>query len=852
MFLFDEIFLKLFNMSVTASWLILAVLIARALMKKAPKWINCTLWALVGIRLVNPFSFESIMSLIPSTETITSENFYYSSAPTISSGVETFNRAVNPVISESLAPTQGASVNPTQILGFALGVVWLAGVILMVCYVLISYLRLKKTVSTSMPLKENQYICDEVKTPFILGFIRPKIYLPSGVDEETTNYVIAHEKAHLKRKDHLWKPIGFLLLSVYWFNPLMWLSYILLCRDIELACDEKVIKQMEGNDKKAYSEALLSCSAPQKMITACPVAFGEVGVKQRIKSVLDYKKPAFRMIAVAVIASIVVAVCFLTDPVDTSSENESNPFSEENFSEEEPVSANGEDGSFTWTCNPMAGATWWYTVIFTVPEDYEIKSAEATVGSATVESIAYNEPNGEKCVEWMPDFNEDIMDDDSIITVVAEKDGEETSFNIRVRLFGVDNENGTKEYIIEPDNCKLTEKGTASYMIEPSPIEDLDTAVSQAILSINSGKNWLGCCPAEGHVILGKKESKNTTKVYVLERFSSYGFENGWFIEVGGHSTACVMTFVNIDGGYVFQDVEYTEDGANLDDSIKRMFPKHLQKRAMSPTDEDSRSMDEQCEKYAKAYLEEMGREAKIGDYGDVPRICLTDLGVSVEVSNKLLEMKGVTNACEVGYYEQDGATYSTLYCEEEKIIIYTKELYEKGIVETTAIEATTGEEVPFRDEYLKTAKCYEDYISGNTETTEKEYTTVAVSAEASRKITDLDETLDLKNVNTYTLIVDSELKFKTQSKEEVDETTQLLMELRFSDGYYAHYSEEDLNDLTEYQIDVSYNQSAKGAVICFDKHCSQMWFVAEDGSYSSSHGVLNGDIIKDFFDELK
>lgn len=309
----EALFLKLLNMSITAGWIVLAVVLLRLLLKKAPKWISCLLWVLVGLRLILPFSFESKVSVVPSTETVPQE-IIYSQAPTINSGVPFVNNSVNPVISESLAPEVGASVNPIQIVIFVATIVWCIGMAGMLIYALISYLRVKHKVRISAPLRENIYICDNIGTPFILGVFKPKIYLPSELPEREAEYVIAHEKSHLKRRDHLWKPIGFALLTVYWFNPLLWLGYVLLCRDIELACDERVIKNMDAEEKKAYSTALLDCSIPRRMISACPLAFGEVDVKNRIKSVLNYKKPAFWIIVVAIIACIVAAVCLLTDP----------------------------------------------------------------------------------------------------------------------------------------------------------------------------------------------------------------------------------------------------------------------------------------------------------------------------------------------------------------------------------------------------------------------------------------------------------------------------------------------------------------------------------------------------------
>ena len=309
-------------MSITASWLVLAVVLLRIILKKAPKALTVCLWALVAIRLVFTFSVESVLSLIPSKETVP-QNIVYSPAPVIDSGIEAFNSAVNPIISQSLAPNPGDSVNPLQIITAIAAFIWIAGLCAMLLYSLVSYLYLKNKVKISLNYKDNIFLCDNIDTPFILGIVRPRIYLPSGIDQKDMDYVLRHERAHLKRKDNIWKPLAFTLLSVYWFNPVLWIGYILLCRDIELACDEKVIKDFDCRDKKGYSEALISCSVHRRTIMACPLAFGEVGVKGRIKSVLNYKKPAFWIILIAIIASIVLGVCFLTDPVNGDNNDES-------------------------------------------------------------------------------------------------------------------------------------------------------------------------------------------------------------------------------------------------------------------------------------------------------------------------------------------------------------------------------------------------------------------------------------------------------------------------------------------------------------------------------------------------
>ena len=308
-----DMFLKILNMSIVASWLILAVVLLRFILKKAPKWIAVLLWGIVALRLVVPFSFESALSLIPSAETFNAHNIQYET-PAISSGIPAVNNAVNPVLGETFVPNQVGSINPLYVWTLVASAIWLVGIAAMLLYAVISYVRVRRSVAERVPYEGNIFLCDHVNSPFILGLVRPKIYLPSNMDATAMEPVIAHEKAHLERCDHWWKPLGFLILAVHWFNPLCWVAYVLLCRDIELACDEKVIRQMDLDGKKRYSTALLECNAQRRLVTICPLAFGEVGVKERVKNVLNYKKPAFWLIVVAIAACAVVTVCFATNP----------------------------------------------------------------------------------------------------------------------------------------------------------------------------------------------------------------------------------------------------------------------------------------------------------------------------------------------------------------------------------------------------------------------------------------------------------------------------------------------------------------------------------------------------------
>lgn len=361
------LFIKVLNMSIIAGWLVLAIVLLRAFFRKIPKWIMCALWALVAVRLLFPLPFESVFSLVPSVETVP-QDIIYSKEPAIHTGIPTANAVINPVISDMFAPTDdtaiitdqetdmeltpeaaadtGVTYSPIKVWTDVLGIVWVAGIGAMLLFALFSYLKMRRKTAASILYDyigadgkstgnalstyagtENNtvesggkksgtpvYECDDIDSPFILGLFRPKIYVPSGMDAVTLRSVCSHESAHLRRKDYIWKPLGFMLLSVYWFNPLMWVAYILLSGDIEAACDEKVIENMDRSERAAYSQALLNCGKHERRFSVCPLSFGETGVKGRVRSILNYKKPAFWIIIIALAACVVVGVCFLTNP----------------------------------------------------------------------------------------------------------------------------------------------------------------------------------------------------------------------------------------------------------------------------------------------------------------------------------------------------------------------------------------------------------------------------------------------------------------------------------------------------------------------------------------------------------
>ena len=337
----SRIFSGVLQMSIAAAWMIPVVMVLRLLLKRAPKWVNLVLWGLVGLRLVCPFVPESRFSLMPKLPILS--GYLYGNmignpagnafrADTLQNGTNFSNNISQAALDGSMGAAGSGMGGAFGITGSGIGafgagvwriperllsafsILWLAGVILFTGYAVYSYARVRRQVAEAMWLRENLWICDEVKSPFILGLRKPKIYLSSSMDEVLYPYVIAHEQAHLKRGDQWWKPLGFLILAIHWFQPFVWVAYLLFCNDLELACDESAVKKLNPQERKDYSYALLSCSMQRRLVTVCPLAFGEVGVKKRVKEILNYKKPTFWVVLAAVAVCGIVAVCFLTNP----------------------------------------------------------------------------------------------------------------------------------------------------------------------------------------------------------------------------------------------------------------------------------------------------------------------------------------------------------------------------------------------------------------------------------------------------------------------------------------------------------------------------------------------------------
>jgi len=576
----ESVFLHLLNMSITAGWLVLAVLLLRLVFRRAPKWIHCLLWVLVAVRLLCPVSIESVLSLIPSAETVPVDNFLYD-VPAIHSGVPVVDAVVNPVISNSFAPQPMNSVNPMQVVSVIAAYVWALGMAAMVLYAVITTLRLRRRVREAAYVRDNIWQCDRISTPFILGIIRPRIYLPTLLGAEEAKSVIAHEQAHLARRDHWWKPLGFLLLTVYWFNPLLWLGYILLCRDIEAACDERVVQDMDADGRREYSRVLLACSAPRHLVTACPLAFGETGVKSRIKSVLNYKKPAFWLIITAIVATVVAAVCLLTNPKTSISDDL------DAFLSEAIIQHNR--GEHTGDAYPT--------------EAHTVFGSRKAFGRTTVYGMVLYE-------EYYVDENGDLQVQSgshcpTILTVGKDADGNYTLVDYWTPRDGADYARDIRNRFPARHQGKAFDtdghyKGhhSATYQKARQHFEPWQTALSQAILISNRIESGVNIFAAESHRVYDAVESEGGVTVYALVYYHEYAMVGGSLTERSGSLVPAAITFLkNVDK---YDLVEYWTPKDNWEESIREKFPAHLQDKALDYARYPVEELKAEC--LAKAY----------------------------------------------------------------------------------------------------------------------------------------------------------------------------------------------------------------------------------------------------------
>lgn len=553
-----DLFLKLLNLSISAGWLIMAVVLLRFIFKKAPKWVNCLLWGIAGLRLLLPFSVESMLSLVPSAETVPPE-ILYEETPHITSGISSFNSMVNPIIGGTFATVPGASVNPIQVLTIVFSYLWIIGLFVLIAYAFVSYIRLKGRMKTATLLKGNIFESENVGSPFVLGIIKPKIYLPYNIGDDDRKHVIAHEKAHIRRKDHFIKPLAYLILCVYWFNPLVWVAYIFLCRDIEMACDEKVIREMDGESRKDYSEALLNCSVNRRKIAACPLAFGEVGVKDRIKKIMNYKKPAFWVIVIAVISCVITAVCFLTNPVTEDPIEESNyyPIIDEITAD---IDGDGKKENCVLTYGPTSGL---YTVVFTATEvgSDEPEYINTFNMTHTGGTHFYKTADGKTQIrcENSEYLNGEVVETDDIFLDIEVKNG-----NIVLK-------NGDK---------KVGYWGAQG--INPygamNKINKLEKAIGEAVIKNNKNAFLIAAQNPENaeafealrilHII--KDEEKDVITVYAQTLYEEFNLENAEVVSIASVAEPVEVVFDIVEDG-VYELKKYRP--LDKDEDIKDILP---------------------------------------------------------------------------------------------------------------------------------------------------------------------------------------------------------------------------------------------------------------------------------------
>ena len=402
------LFLKIVNTGISAGWVVLAVLAVRLVLRKAPKWTHVLLWGIVALRLIFPFSLESALSLIPSAQTLPDQLLAGPSFQ-IHTGVPPVDQRVNEYLGDRYFEGVSVPTGSGRDTMTLFAVLWIVGTLLLLAYMAVSYLRLWLRLSEAVPVEENVFRSRKIEVPFVFGFLKPEIYLPWGMDSETSAYVVRHERAHIRRGDHWWKMIGFLILAVYWFHPLLWVSYLLFCRDIELACDEKVIRELPEEQRADYSQALLDCSIGRDKGTASgiifPPSFGEQDVKKRIRHILHYRKPVFWATAGAVAGCAVLAVCFLTDPPS-------------------------EESGMVPTTADLHGIWNGYLFLTINGETYRYEQTDADSGMAAQGELldSFTEQTGTKTVSWEI-YSVQESPDHSVVLAKAEADREVLSGN---------------------------------------------------------------------------------------------------------------------------------------------------------------------------------------------------------------------------------------------------------------------------------------------------------------------------------------------------------------------------------------------------------------------------------------
>lgn len=675
----DKLFLSILNMSITASFVIFGVLLVRLGLKKAPKIFSYALWAIVLFRLICPFSFESTIGLLPINTTPIPQDIVYSTDPQINTGLKIFDSMVNPILP---APNQiENSVNPLQIWIFVGSLIWVIGIVTMLIYSVIQFVRLKQKLIGATPLRDHIYLADHISAPFVMGFMNPKIYLPSAMSGCEQNFIILHEQYHIKRLDHIMRVLSFIALTFHWFNPLVWLAFILSGKDMEMSCDEAVMNKMDTDIRVEYSQSLLYFATGKKLIAATPLAFGESDTKDRVKNVMKYKKPMLWVPIISVIAVVIVGAGLMANPIDSSIPN---PSVQEYLPGQGNIRGNVDVEGFEKISPDFAiGADKYGVAVFKNPH-----KAFETLEQLYADGIAYIRQAND-----LPSLSKH-------------------NYNL-YKKYGSQMTDGTSEQVTQAgfvsrfldiyENSFSTQPPNTDY-VEPTVEADSksnalqklthDQAVALALFSL-SGRNLQGECISEGHIILGYDDSdEKKTIIYALTEIGWYGFENNNFTFISGSAFPAVITLNNDNT----TQIETPLDGSDYATSIQKMFPKEYHDRIFKYQDIDHESFKQQREIYASEYLSKIGRNATIGDYSDFKYTSLTHEGVSVEVSNKLEDFYKAHNNYPsfIGTREKlendVRMVYEMSYQKNQDEIKFTKYDYEtRTTIEEYTVDAKTG-----------------------------------------------------------------------------------------------------------------------------------------------------------------
>lgn len=701
--MFNNLFLSVINMSVAATYVIIFVLIVRILLKKAPKFFSYILWGVVLVRLLFPFSFESKISLIPQKiqdNTFVSEwannyvgdtNIFYDNTPEYNFAVENGNIPISAGEDGYYVVTDIDGISSPKTVGNTilpkLSYIWVLGIAALSVYSIAEFIKLRRKLTIAMPIRDNIYIVDHISTPFVSGFFRPKIYLPSSLSEKEQNYIIQHEMCHIKRLDHVTRVLGFIALSIHWFNPFVWIAFYLSGEDMEMSCDESVMNNMDTDIRVEYSSLLLRFSTTSKLIHATPLAFGEGDTKSRIKNILNYKRPLFwGSFVIAII--VVFAVLGLV----------SNP---KTINEPPILYAYSENGVIPMN---LGAYSWNGVVVDSLPYtqmnyDNVISYNDGGYRNANIFFSTSNTPSN---------FNTDNIKGRNQFKIVGMKryvNGKEetlTKFDDYMILVSLETD---ASYLYEFKvqfgenyayySIKINNNVSDSNSFEPL---DNDQAIISALKS-QSGAYLDGECFGEGHIILGTEQYNDKVKIYALTMVGNYGFQNENLVKVSG--SGIVPTVITL---YENNDVEIEtpKDGNHYEDSIKEMFPKKYHKRIFREKNSDIENLKKQERAYAEEYLKQINRDAQIGNYGDFEHILLTDVGVSIDVSNGLLEdfypfHSNYPYFIGTQEYIENGVrvVYDLGYNDEQNEIIFTKYNYNSNeIIEKFIFDSGTGDDI--------------------------------------------------------------------------------------------------------------------------------------------------------------